>query len=63
MAEAWKASLPRIEKTLKTLNLPSEGKYLFGDKISAADLRFVYLKVLLTDNFLNQENGFSGFLL
>ena len=55
MANAWENSLPRIEKTLKTLNLPSNGKYLFGDEISLADLKFLWLKILLSDPFFNKE--------
>ena len=55
MAKAWENSLPRIEKTLKTLNLPLNGRYLFGDEISLADLKFLWLKILLTDPFFNKE--------
>ena len=55
MAKAWENSLPRIEKTLKRLNLPSKGKFIFGDDISLADLKFLWLKILLTDKFFNKE--------
>ena len=37
IVEQMKILLPRVEKTLERLNLPS-GKYAFGDSISLVDL-------------------------
>ena len=48
MIEAFKISLPRIEKVLKDLDISTDQKYIFGEKLSVCDLYFLRLKVMMT---------------
>ena len=55
MIEAFKISLPRIEKVLKDLDISTDQKYIFGEKLSVCDLYFLRLKVIMTGCELNKD--------
>jgi len=54
MVQTATAMLPRVEKVLKDLNLSGEGKYLFGDSISVADLQCLAYTIFFDDAEFNK---------
>ena len=53
--ENFKTLLPRIEKAISDLDLAKDGKYLFGGKITLADLYCLQLKIFFSDGLYNKE--------
>ena len=55
MLQLCKTTLPRVETTLKRLNLPENGgKFAFGDQISLIDLTCLTNKLIFNDAVLNK---------
>ena len=53
--ENFKTLLPRIEKTITDLGLAKDRKYLFGGKVTLADLYCLQLKIFFSDGLYNKE--------
>ena len=53
MAETIKAMVPKVEKTFDLLNIDPNGKYIFGDEISLADLNCLAYRVFMDDPDFN----------
>ena len=62
MVQTCKAMLPRVEKTLERLNLPKDGKYVFGDEISLVDLNCLCYKIFFNDAEFNKYADMSSIL-
>ena len=54
--EFFETFLPRIEKSIVDVGLKANGNFLFGDKITLADLYCLQLKILFSDELYNKDS-------